>query len=215
MASVGNYAKNHNRILKKYRRHSLWILWGVAFSVVCLTIFLPSTDFYMLKRYTQDTSIDTDGLMGFSFGGFINISSLPCVLFFTFCNDLNFVKNGFIIIATILNILMLAVCSVMTYYGYKGKLFAIIFGLVFYSFDFLLLPFFYLPSLNGLLWMDILNIFINVILHCASILFLTLAYFDRVSLINLKKEKDSLVNKEVVEKSDRKIITFIKKDDEN
>ena len=78
MASVGNYAKNHNRILKKYRRHSLWILWGVAFSVVCLTIFLPSTDFYMLKRYTQDTSIDTDGLMGFSFGGFINISSLPC-----------------------------------------------------------------------------------------------------------------------------------------
>lgn len=210
-----SYAEIHNKLVRRYRRHSLWVVWLIAFSCLCLIIYLPTTDLYDIKKYLMDTESTFNGNIGFGFGGITNISSLFSVIYFTFYDNLNIVCNGFISMLSIINILILGVFIYLAYLAYKGNKKPLIVGLVFNIVDFCLFPFFFIPQLNGLFWQGTVNIIINVCLHCISIFFIALALYDRSEIIKLKIKHDSYINNEVVNKKDRKVITFVKKDDSN
>lgn len=210
-----SYAKKHNLILRKYRRHSVFGFWSACFSLVALIIYLPSIDLNSLSYQIVNNTIES-APGAFGFGLFSNFISLFSTIYFYNNLSVENINIGYYGISIAFSILISLFMACTSYFAYKGKKWALITNLSFFSFDFLLLFLFFIPSISHpVQFMNVVNILISVILHAVTIGFLVLAIFDRNQLIKLKKDKDNLMNNSTTDESKVINIISLKKDKSN
>lgn len=162
MARIASYAHIHDKLLRQYRRASLYLAWGAAFGVLALVFY---TSYYLRGEET------------FGIGGGYNIATNLALLILGLTG-----VDGAIYILILFALQLglgafFAVCSVKAHSGHLGFLIA---GTAAYGIDALVLAF--SPLQNAFKPLDYL---LSLIAHIVVLFFCGLSFYKRHALYAL------------------------------
>lgn len=183
---IQSYAYLHNRILKQYRRASLYIIWVAVLNIMAIAL-------------AAITLVNAETGNGFGYGAFFNHVGLALIAINDALKPEIFMYLLYAFLLSIPYCALFIFLGIEAYHGSKKCLYA---ANIFYGLDTLLLiiVFFSYAVEDGVL---------AIIIHIVIMAMLVLACYKRTELVNLsKKHAGTYDKKEVIPPSETTTMTF-------